>query len=217
MAFPNSYEVCRAELFTGEEELRGRFSPIVVDKVMRVREMYNWFISNPDASDRDFVAEECARHNIHRTTAYADLSVVKSLLPALGKSSREFHRWRANEMLMATYRMAEKRKDTKTMERAASSYAKLNRADVEEEQESPLAQGPLQPFTATNDPRVLGIEPIPDIDRKISEMIAKYKKETIDIEDVEFEEVDLEFDTLFGSGEETAKQEDGNGAESGIL
>ena len=28
-------------------------------------------------------------------------------------------------------------------------------------------------------------------------MIEKYRRETIDIQDVEFEEVDLEFDTLF--------------------
>ena len=34
-------------------------------------------------------------------------------------------------------------------------------------------------------------------------MIEKYRKETIDIEDVEFEEVDLEFDTLFSSDKTT--------------
>ena len=32
---------------------------------------------------------------------------------------------------------------------------------------------------------------------KISAMIEKYRRETIDIEDVEFEEVDLELETLF--------------------
>ena len=50
---------------------------------------------------------------------------------------------------------------------------------------------------ATDDPRVLGIEPIPNIAEKISAMIEKYRKGTIDIKDVEFEEVDLEFDVLF--------------------
>lgn len=50
---------------------------------------------------------------------------------------------------------------------------------------------------AIDDPRVLGIEPIPNIADKIYAMIEKCRKETIDIEDVEFEEYDLEFDTLF--------------------
>lgn len=112
-------------------------------------------------------------------------------------SSRDFHRWRTNEMLIATYKMAEKRKDSKTMERAATAYGKLNRIDLEDEQAIPLDQILVQPFMATDDPRVLGIEPIPNIAEKISAMIEKYRKETIDIEDVEFDEVDLEFDALF--------------------
>ena len=55
----------------------------------------------------------------------------------------------------------------------------------------------MQPFTATDDPQVLGIEPIPNTQSKIDVMIEKYRRETIDIEDVELEEYDLEFDTLF--------------------
>ena len=197
MSYPNAIEVCRAELFTKEVELRDRYPQAIVDKVLRVREMYNWFITNPDGTDREFVAEVCQRHAIHRTTAYSDLTVVKSLLPMLGSASRDFHRWRTNEMLIATYKMAEKRKDSKTMERAATAYGKLNRVDLEDEQAIPLDQILVQPFTATDDPRVLGIEPIPNIADKISAMIEKYRKETIDIEDVEFEEYDLELDTLF--------------------
>lgn len=164
-------------------------------------------LPTPDGTDREFVAEVCQRHNIHRTTAYSDLAVVKSLLPMLGSASRDFHRWCTNEMLIATYKMAEKRKDSKTMERAATAYGKLNRVDLEDEQAIPLDQILVQPFTATDDPRVLGIEPIPNIAEKISAMIEKYRRETIDIEDVEFEEYDLEFDTLFPENEEISENE----------
>lgn len=202
-------------MFTPQDELSQRFSPIVVEKVLRVREMYNWFLANPSAADRDFVAEECSRHSIHRTTAYADLAVVKSLLPALGHASRDFHRWRANEMLMNTYRLAEKRKDTKVMEKAASSYAKVNRV-AEEEDKTLQVDLEVQPFTATDDPRVLGIEPIPDIDKKISDMIAKYRKESMDIEDVQFEEIDLEFDTLFPAPTDD-RNNDEDGTELSLL
>ena len=130
----NAIEVCRAELFTKEVELRERYPQALVDKALRVREMYNWFIANSDGTDRELVAEGCQRHDIHRTTAYSDLAVVKSLLPMLGSTSRDFHRWRTNEMLIATYKMAEKRKDSKTMERAATAYGRLNRVDLEDEQ-----------------------------------------------------------------------------------
>ena len=208
MPYPNAIEVCRAELFTKEVELRDRYPQALVDKVLRVREMYNWFIANPDGTDREFVAEVCQRHGIHRTTAYSDLAVVKSLLPMLGSASRDFHRWRTNEMLMNTYKMAEKRKDTKTMERAATAYGKLNRVDLEDEQAIPLDQILVQPFTATDDPRVLGIEPIPNLADKISAMIEKYRRETIDIQDVEFEEVDLELDNLFPDKQQETDTDD---------
>lgn len=60
----------------------------------------------------------------------------------------------------------------------------------------------MQPFTATDDPRVLGIEPIPNIQVKISQMLDKYRAETLYIEDVEFEEVDLELPSLFAEPNE---------------
>ena len=98
MSYPNAVEVCRAELFTKEVELRDRYPQALVAKVLRVREMYEWFITNPDGTDREFVADVCQRHGIHRTPAYSDLAVVKSLLPMLGSASRDFHRWRTNEV-----------------------------------------------------------------------------------------------------------------------
>lgn len=99
----------------------------------------------------------------------------------LGSASRDFHRWHTNEMLIASYKMAEKRKDSKTLERAATTYGKLNRVDLEDEQAITLDQILVQPFTATDDPRVLGIEPITNIAEKNSAMIGKYRAETIDI------------------------------------
>ena len=213
MGTPSAIEVCRADLFTRESELLERYPQVLVDKVLRVREMYNWFISNPDGSDREFVAEVMQRHDISKVTAYSDLAIVKALLPMMSTASRDFHRWRTNEMLIATYKMAEKRKDSKTMERAATAYGKLNRIDLEDEQAMPYDKIVPQPFTATDYPRVLGIEPIPNINEKISQMIEKYRRETIDIEDVEFEEYDLELDTLFPD----PKQDTDNDGEESLL
>jgi hypothetical protein len=201
MPYPNAIDVCRADLFTKEAELKERYPILMVEKILRVREMYNWFIANPDATDREFVAELMQRHDVAKGTAYSDLQVVKKLLPMFAASNKDFHRWRANEMCIATYKMAEKRKDTKTMEKTVATYAKINRVDLEDEQAIPFDKIMVQPFTATDDPRVLGIEPIPNIQDKISAMIEKYSAETIDIEDVQFEEVDLEFDSLFPNTE----------------
>ena len=197
MAYPNALELCRSDLFTKEDELRQAYPQILVDKVLRVRDMYNWCIANPDAKDRQFVEQELSRYDISKVVAYSDLAIVKTLLPTLATASRDFHRWRYNEMILETYQMAKKRKDTKTMEKAASSYAKYNRIDLEDEQAMPYEMIVVQPFTATSDPTVLGIKPIPNINDKIKAMLNKYRAETIDIEDITFEEADLEEESLF--------------------
>lgn len=190
-------EACKEDLFTPEAELREKYIQPVADRVLRIREEYNWMLANPDAKDRQFVEQIIGRFGLNKTQAYADLQVVKILLPLLTKATRDFHRYRYNEMILETYQMAKKRKDTKTMEKAASSYAKFNAVHIEDEQSLPYDMIVVQPFTATDDPTVLGIKPIPNVQKKIQQMIEKYRAETIDIEDIEFEEADLEEEELY--------------------
>ena len=207
-------DIAKQDLYTSQSELEGKYPVPQIEHLLRLRDMVTWSIANPDMKDRQFVDELRSRYGLSQVTAYADLKIVKALLPNLSECTRDFHRWRTNEMLIATYKMAEKRKDSKTMERAATAYGKLNRVDLEDEQAIPLDQILVQPFMATDDPRVLGIEPIPNIAEKISSMIEKYRKETIDIEDVEFEEYDLEFDTLFPDKSESDPDD---GTEESVL
>lgn len=190
-------EICSKDLFTAEDELLEKYNAEQAQRVLRLRDMYNYYISNPDTKDRQFVDTAMSRHGIMKSQAYADLSVIKSLLPLLSSASRDFHRFRFNEMILETYQMAKARKDTKTMEKAASSYAKFNRVDLEDEQALPYDLIVVQPFTATSDPRVLGIKPIPNVEEKIAAMLKKYRQESMDIDDVDYEEVDLEEEELF--------------------
>ena len=190
-------EICSKDLFTAEDELLEKYNAEQAQRVLRLRDMYNYYISNPDTKDRQFVDTAMSRHGIMKSQAYADLSIIKSLLPLLSSASRDFHRFRFNEMILETYQMAKARKDTKTMEKAASSYAKFNRVDLEDEQALPYDLIVVQPFTATSDPRVLGIKPIPNVEEKIAAMLKKYRQESMDIDDVDYEAVDLEEEELF--------------------
>ena len=202
MPNPSTLEICRIDLFTAKDELQQRYADGIVERIMRIRDEYNWFLSNPDSKDRQFVEQAVSRHGVSRMQAYNDLAVVKALLPHLAQASRDFHRYRYNEMILETYQMAKKRKDTKTMEKAASSYAKFNRVDLEDEQAVPYDLIVVQPFTATDDPTVLGIKPIPNINERINALLKKYQAENMDIEDVEFEEPDLELPSLFPENNE---------------
>ena len=198
----NIRDIAQRDLFTAETQLLERYNQDQVAHILRLREMYAWFVASPDIKDRQIITQTLDRFHISRAEAYADLAIVKMLLPLLSSASRDFHRYRANEMLLETYRMAKARKDTKTMERAAASYAKYNRVDLEDEQALPYDMIVVQPFTATSDPTVLGLKPIPNLQSKIDKLLAKYRAETIDIEDIEYEEADLE-ETIYFPTEET--------------
>lgn len=213
MPIPNTLDICRKDLFANEDKLREEYPEVVVVRVLRIRDMYLWTVANPEAKDRQFVEELLNRYDVSRVMAYKDLGIVKSLLPSISAASRDFHRWRFNEMILETYQMAKKRKDTKTMEKAASSYAKNNNVAMEEEAKIPYELLLVQPFVPTMDPSVLGITPIPNLQEKIDAMLEKYKRETIDIEDVTFEEADLEEDIYFPQLIENTD----DGEEAGLL
>ena len=194
MPFPAVQDVITTDFFTAENELRKLFPAASVERVLRLRELYNWVISNPDCKDKEFVDVAIGRFGISKTLAYDDLKIIKSVLPNIAQASRDYHRWKYNEMILETYQMAKKRKDTKTMERAATSYAKFNNVNVEDEQSVPYDMIVVQPFTATDDPTVLGIKPIPNIEKVISDMIEKYRAESLDIDDIEYEDADIVYD-----------------------
>ena len=194
MPFPAVQDVITTDFFTAEDELRKELPAASVERVLRLRELYNWVISNPDCKDKEFVDVAIGRFGICKTLAYDDLKIIKSVLPNITQASRDYHRWKYNEMILETYQMAKKRKDTKTMERAATSYAKFNNVNVEDEQSVPYDMIVVQPFTATDDPTVLGIKPIPNIEKVISDMIEKYRAESLDIDDIEYEDADIIYD-----------------------
>ena len=202
MPQPNIRDIAQRDLFTAETQLRERYNEDQIAHILRLREMYSWFVASPDIKDRQMITQTLDRLHISRADASADLAIVQMPLPLLTSASRDFHRYRANEMLLETYRMAKARKDTKTMERAAASYAKYNRVDLEDEQTLPYDMIVVQPFTATSDPTILGLKPIPNLQQKIDKLLAKYRAETIDIEDIDYEEADLEETIYFPSNDE---------------
>lgn len=195
--YDSGLDACRADLYSSLEELKVKYPEPVAQKVLRCRAMHQWMLANPASKDAQFIAENIARHQISKPTAYSDLAVVKALLPMLDQSSREFHRWRFNEMILKTFDMAEKRKDARTMERAAATFAKFNAIDREDELKFPVDKMIPQPFVATDDPSVLGLKPIPNLRDRQRALIEKYSKETSDILDISFEEIDLREKEIF--------------------
>lgn len=198
MALPATINACKADLFTPQSELEEKYNPVMVSRILRIRDAYNWMISNPDAKDRQVVDTILSRNpDISKSSAYSDLSILKALLPMLSQNSRDFHRWRANEMLMDTFQLAKRRKDTRTMEAVARTYAKANRVDQEDEMQMPYELIVVQPYVPTMDVSVLGLKNIPNAFDYIDKLSKELLADNPDIIDVEAEEADLQEDKFF--------------------
>ena len=197
MPLPSIIDIARTDLYTNRDELEQKYAISQVEHIIRLRDMVTWSIANPDMKDRQFVDEIIQRYGISQVTAYADLKIIKAVLPNLGEATRDYHRWRYNEMILETYQMAKKRKDTKTMEKAATSYAKYNRIDVEDEQSVPYHMIVVQPFFPTTDPRVVGINPVPNIDERIRKLKKELADSHPDTLNIEYEEADTQIEEIF--------------------
>lgn len=188
----SAHDACLTDLFTEKTELVEKYGADTAAKVIRIREAYTAWLDDPSMKARQIAVMIMERHRVSGPTAYSDLAVVKALLPKLGEAARDFHRWRYNEMILETYNAAKANGDFRTMERAATSYAKNNRVDEQEERALPWEVIAVQPFVATSDPRVLGIEPIPNLRERQRELIAELSRDIPDIIDVEAEDADLD-------------------------
>lgn len=197
MSLPSILESCRLDLLAEDAELKEKYPLAMAERISRIRDMYNYWLANPSMKDRQLRDAIMSRYDVSQSTAYSDISVIHQLVPLLSQKSRDFHRARANEMMLETYAMAKARKDTRTMAMTAANYAKYNRVDVEDEMSMPYEDIVPQPFCPTLDVSVLGLKPIPDVYGHISRLTKELSRDFVDIEDVEAEEIDLEEDKLF--------------------
>ena len=116
MPMPDIIDVVKQDLYTPKEEMLEKYAEPQVEHVMRLREMVTWIIANPDAKDRQFVEEVKQRYKVSHVTAYADLKIVKSVMPNLAQNSRE---WRRNERTQKRWkrRLRRMRNTTASMSR----------------------------------------------------------------------------------------------------
>lgn len=186
-------------LFKSADEI-SHLPALVRERIPRIQTVYTSSNSFPWKKDSDLVAEDMRIYKCSRTQAYEDVRIAKSLLGSVNAQSKEFHRWRFNEFIIDTYRAARKRGNDLACVKAMEAYGKFNKLNIEDEAVVDWSRIATQPFVMTDDPSTLGLKPIPNVREVIRNTIAEFTKG--DIIDVEFEEVDLNFDPFARSKED---------------
>lgn len=167
-------EICRKYLFANPED---GLPDQVRDRVIRIRQAYTHWYEFPMLSEteiRDFIMRNGA---VESSQAYQDIQVLKILLGDIKNAGKEWHRHRVISMVMEAFDLAKELHDPKAMIMAADKLGKYTRLDKEDAVSMPWDEIIPLPVEPTNDPRVLGLKPIPDIKGKIQKMLEKYGAE----------------------------------------
>lgn len=205
MPIPNTLTVCKEHLFSDVDEMqRAGIPDIVRNRVIRIRDTYNHWLLYPSKADKDIAQYVMKNREISKSTAYEDIRIVKYFLGHINKTSKDYARWKFNEMALETYAMAKDKTDLKVMRAATDTYGKYNMLDKEDPMDYGFDEIKIQTFEPTDDPTAIGIKPIPNLRKVAAELKKKYLGEFAkeDAEEIEYTSEDYHPEELFGYGEE---------------
>ena len=165
-------------LMLTEEEQRAKGVPAeVARRIVRLRDVYNYMLRNPLKKDREYVSYIQAGWQeggkpLSRRKAYEDIEILHAVVGTLQECSKEWHRWRFNNMIMEGYAVALRKEDATAIARLAGMYGKYNRLDREDDLDRGYGEMPRIKFSFNV--ADMGFKPIPNVRRVIDELTARY-------------------------------------------
>ena len=185
-------EIYNENLFLDKDVLDKKLPANIVQRIIRVRDIYTYWLRFPSKRDKDIITELTARYDIKTRQAYDDLNLIKYLIGSFQQSSKDYVRWNFNHMIMDIYQKAVREHDNRSAVAALDKYAKYNQLDKPDSLDNGFGDLRPQCFMPTTDPSVIGITPIPNIQEKIEALKKKMAADinkNISIEEADFEEI----------------------------
>ncbi len=187
-----SIEIFKAHLYDDVSKLN-HLPERTLNRLLRIRSGYTLWLQYPNKKNKEIVLHLTNQFKIEKSVAYQDVLAIQELLGSFQKSSKDWHQYNFNKMIQKSYEVAEKKNNSDAMTKAAAAYAKYNQLDKEITSATPWEDLKPQPFEMTENPEVIGIKRVPNIKDKIANLFAKYKEDINTIEDVTYEDVDIDF------------------------
>lgn len=188
MSIPANIDEYQLSLFSSIEEMQRKNLPQeMVERLLRLRSLYTFWLNFPDKTTREMVQQERMMHpKIKERQAYDDIKLLKMLIGNLEQESKEWHRHVFNQRTELIYKAAMRAQDFRSAEKANADYAKYNKLDKDEPTKFDYDEITPQMIIPTDDPTVIGIKPVKDLRGKIQRL---KKKLGADIEDADFVEM----------------------------
>lgn len=124
----------------------------VRQRLLRLRDMYSYWLRNPKLGDRHILAEIKRRNGLADTQAYEDLRLLKLCLGNLQQMTRDWYQYLFITRCEEGFQMARDKGDAGAFAKVLASLGKFTRLDHEQLAGPDYSQIIPQQFELTSDP-----------------------------------------------------------------
>lgn len=178
MSLPVNIDAYSEYLPIDSDELRSKLVPEdTILRVERLRELSAYWRSYPQTSPKELVNRCMQLFHVGKSQAYDDIHILKILIGNLEATTKEFARWRANQMIEEDRLAARRDGDWRAVASMQKNYIINNQTDKEDTPDKAFEKiVPLQ-IEPTDDPSVLGIKAPKNLRQLRDKLIRRYSKD----------------------------------------
>ena len=157
-----------------------RLQMVPEDTIMRVerlRELSSYWRSYPSTSPKELVARGMQIFKVGKSQAYDDIHILKIHIGNLEATTKEFARWRVNQMIEEDRTAARRDGNWRAVASMQKNYILNNQTDKPDTPDMAFDKiVPLQ-LEPTDDPSVLGIKAPKNLRARRDKLIRQFSKD----------------------------------------
>ena len=178
MSLPVNIDQYAEFLPVDSSELRLQMVPEdTIMRVERLRELSSYWRSYPSTSPKELVSRCMQLFHVGKSQAYDDIHLLKILIGNLEATTKEFARWRVNQMIEEDRQAARRDGDWRAVASMQKNYILNNQTDKPDTPDMAFDKiVPLQ-LEPTDDPSVLGIKAPKNLRARRDKLIKQYSKD----------------------------------------
>ena len=180
MSVPVNIDDYSSYLPLDSSELRSQLVPeYTIQRIERLRELSAYWRSYPSTSPKELVSRCMQLFKVGKSQAYDDIHILKILIGNLEATTKEFARWRVNQMIEEDRTAARRDGDWRAVASMQKNYILNNQTDKPDTPDMAFDKiVPLQ-IEPTDDPSVLGIKAPKNLRARRDKLIKQYNDELV--------------------------------------
>lgn len=178
MSVPVNIDQYSEYLPVSSDELRQQLVPEdTIQRIERLRELSSYWRSYPSTSPKELVTRCMQLFKVGKSQAYDDIHILKILIGNLEATTKEFARWRVNQMIEEDRTSARRDGDWRAVASMQKNYILNNQTDKPDTPDMAFDKiVPLQ-LEPTDDPSVLGIKAPKNLRARRDKLIKQFSKD----------------------------------------